>query len=171
MHVTKALCGAKCWTDYRLIISKLNLCIQPLRRTQGKKTLRRLVISNDVKQVFIDSLDKQLEFMSLLNLDVETSWSRLRETVYNTSYKCLGPSAKNLKDWFDENCSQISQLLDQKQGAHKSLLDYPSFAAKKQALSLAHNTIQQKLRHMKDSLLSGKVDEIKIFVDNNDKNF
>ena len=44
VHVTKALCGAECWTDHRLIISKLNLRIQPLRRPQGKKTLRRLAI-------------------------------------------------------------------------------------------------------------------------------
>ena len=110
--------------------------------------------------------------MSLLNLDVETAWSTLRETVYNTAYECLGPSVKKHKDWFDENCSEISQLLDQKQSAHKALLDDPSSAAKKQALSLARKTIQQKLRHMKDSWLSGKADEIQSFADKNDmKNF
>ena len=77
VHVMKALCGAECWADHRLIISKLNLRIQPLRRPQSKKTLRRLAIdklnSNDVKQVFIDSLDKQLKSMSLLNLNVENA--------------------------------------------------------------------------------------------------
>ena len=70
------MCGAECWTDHCLIISKLKLRIQPLRRPQGKKILRRLTVdklnSNDVKQVFIYPLDKQLESMSLLNLDVET---------------------------------------------------------------------------------------------------
>lgn len=32
VRVTKAMCGAECWTDHRLIISKVNLRIQPMRR-------------------------------------------------------------------------------------------------------------------------------------------
>ena len=123
------MCGAECWTDHRLIMSKLNLHIQPLRRPQGKKTLKRLAVnklkSNDVKQLLIDSLDKQLESIPLENQNVETAWSSLRETVYNTAHECLGPSVKKHKDWFDENCSEISQLLDEKRCAHKALLDDP----------------------------------------------
>ena len=176
IRVTKAMCGAECWTDHRLILSKLNLHIQPLRRPQGKKTLKRLAVnklkSNDVKQLLIDSLDKQLESVSLENQNVETAWSTLRETVYNTAYECLGPSVKKHKDWFDENCSEISQLLDEKQKAHKALLDDPSSAAKKQALNLIRKTIQQRLRHMQDAWLSKKADEIQGFADKNDmKNF
>ena len=55
------------------------------------------------------------------------------------------PSVKKHKDWFDENCSEISQLLDEKQSAHKALLDDLSSAAKKQA---QRKSIQQRLRHM-----------------------
>ena len=29
IRVTKTMCGADCWTDHRLVVSKLNLCIQP----------------------------------------------------------------------------------------------------------------------------------------------
>ena len=36
VRVTKTMCGADCWTDHRLVVSKLNLRIQPVRRTQGK---------------------------------------------------------------------------------------------------------------------------------------
>ena len=57
------------------------------------------------------------------------------------------PSVKKHKDWFDENCSEISQLLDEKQSARKALLDDLSSAAKKQA---QRKSIQQRLRH-KDS--------------------
>ena len=32
--VTKTICGADCWTDHRLVVSKLNLRIQPVRRRQ-----------------------------------------------------------------------------------------------------------------------------------------
>ena len=30
VRLTKAVCGAKCWTDHRLITTTLNICIQPL---------------------------------------------------------------------------------------------------------------------------------------------
>lgn len=35
VQVSKAMCGAECWTDHRLVISKLNILIKP-RRPQGK---------------------------------------------------------------------------------------------------------------------------------------
>ena len=37
VRVTKTMYGADCWTDHRLVVSKLNLRIQPVRRPQGKK--------------------------------------------------------------------------------------------------------------------------------------
>ena len=46
VRITKAMCGAECWTDHRLIISKFNLHVQPKRRPQGIKPPKRLNISN-----------------------------------------------------------------------------------------------------------------------------
>ena len=40
MSEWQRLSGADCWTDHRLSISKLSLCIQPARRPQGKKCQR-----------------------------------------------------------------------------------------------------------------------------------
>ncbi|XP_072163210.1 uncharacterized protein [Diadema setosum] len=83
VRVTEAMCGADCWTDHRLIISKMNLLIQPKRRPQGQK--------ND-----------------------------------------------------------------------------PSSMAKKAAFTNARSKIQAKLRHIKDSWLSAKADEIQSFADRYD---
>ena len=46
VRVTKTICGADCWTDHRLIGTKLNLRIQPALRPQGKKAPKRLAVSN-----------------------------------------------------------------------------------------------------------------------------
>ena len=43
--MTKTMCDANCWTDHRLVVSKLNLLIQPVRRPQGKKVPKRLDVS------------------------------------------------------------------------------------------------------------------------------
>ena len=40
VRVTKTMCGADCWTDHRLVVSKCNLRIQPARRPQARKLLK-----------------------------------------------------------------------------------------------------------------------------------
>ena len=45
MRVTKSMCSADCWTDHRLIVTKLNIRVQPKRRPLGKKAPKRLNIT------------------------------------------------------------------------------------------------------------------------------
>ena len=45
MRVTKAMCDAECWTDHRLNLSKLNICIHEMHHPQGKMTIRRINVS------------------------------------------------------------------------------------------------------------------------------
>ena len=64
MRVTKAMCGADCWMDHRLIISKLKLRILPPRRPQGQNTAKRLNIlklkNSKVAEEFAADLDGRL---------------------------------------------------------------------------------------------------------------
>ena len=41
VRVTKSMCGAECWTDHRLIVSKINIRIKPPRRPQGVKVQKK----------------------------------------------------------------------------------------------------------------------------------
>jgi len=176
VRITKSMCGAECWTDHRLIITKLSFHIQPKRRPQGVKAPKRLNISklrdNSTKQSFIDTLDERLESLTIDSKDVERNWCTLRDMVYNTALETLGPSTRQHKDWFDENCSEIQQLLDEKHRAHKAVLSDPSSMSKKSALKNARSTVQKKLRQMKDTWLSNKADEIQGYADShNSKRF
>ena len=69
VKVTKTMCGADCWTDHRLVVSKLNLRIQPARRPQGKKALKRLDVSklykDSMRQDFLTDICNQLDAMNL----------------------------------------------------------------------------------------------------------
>ena len=47
--MTKTMCGTDCWTDHRLVVSKLHLRIQPDRRPQGKKAPKRLDFSKPAR--------------------------------------------------------------------------------------------------------------------------
>ena len=176
VRITRAMCGAECWTDHRLIVSKLNIHVQPKRRPQGKKAPRRINITKlkdcSSKQAFVDTLGERLDAITLDDQDVEAAWASLRDTVYSTAMECLGPPARKQKDWFDENHHDITALLEEKRAAHLAHLQDPTSVAKKDALRNIRSTVQLELRKMQDSWLSAKADEIQSFADRNDmKNF
>ncbi|KAL8605813.1 hypothetical protein ACOMHN_064121 [Nucella lapillus] len=45
VRITKAVCGADCWTDHRPIVSKLIFSIQQKRTPQGQKDAKKLNIT------------------------------------------------------------------------------------------------------------------------------
>ena len=42
VRVTKSMCGADCWTNHRLIISKMKFVLQPPKRPQGPKAPKKM---------------------------------------------------------------------------------------------------------------------------------
>ena len=100
--------------------------------------------------------------------DVEAAWAKLCKMVYAIAMDCLGPTARKHKDWFDENCTEIQQLLVEKGRVYRGHIADPKSTAKKDALRNVHSNIQCKLRQMQDTWLSNKADEIQGFADRND---
>ena len=78
VRVTKTICGSDCWTDHRLVVSKLKLRIHPAWRPQGKKAPMRLDVSklnhDSMRQAFINDISNQLGAM---NLSSWTAWMRI----------------------------------------------------------------------------------------------
>ncbi len=176
VQVTKAMCGADCWTDHRLIISKLNLHIQPKRRPQGKTTSRRLHLAGledqFFRQYFSDTLDSRLENLSADSCNIEDDWAAFRCEVYATSKEILGCTTRKHQDWFDENDIEIQALLDEKHRLHKVYLNDTKSQVKKTAFCNARKQVQFKLRKMKDNWLKNKSKEIQTYADtNNSKKF
>ena len=75
VRVTNTMCGANCWTDNRLVVSKLNLRTPPARRPQGKKAPKRLYVSklnhDYMRQAFINDNSNQLGALNLSSEDPE----------------------------------------------------------------------------------------------------
>ena len=85
VKVTKTMCGADCWTDHRLVVSKLNLRIQPARRPQGKKAPKRLDVSklnkDSMRQDFLTDICNQLDAMNLSSEEPEENWTVFQKTA------------------------------------------------------------------------------------------
>ena len=172
VRVTKSMCGADCWIDHRLVVSKLNLRIQPARRPQGKKVPKRLDVSklkqDSKRQAFINDICSRLDAMDLTSDDPEENWTVFRDTVHSSAMDSLGPVFRKHQDWFDENDKEIQGLLAEKHEKHKAYLSDTSSVSNKAAYSNICKTVQTRLRDMQDSWLSSKTDEIQSFADRKD---
>ena len=172
------MCGADCWTDHRLIISKLNIKVQPPRRPQGTKTPKRLNVAklkNDsVKQCFTEAVNNKLDSLTLGSDDLEAEWALFRDTIHASALETIGPTTRKHQDWFDENNDSIKQLLELKHQPHRALINDPTSISKKVAFNNIKRKVQQDLRQMQDVWLSAKADEIQsyAYADRHDsKNF
>ena len=83
VRLTKAMCGADCWTDHRLIISKLNLHIQPMRRPQGQKVAKRLNITKlkciQTTQKLHRAVDSKLADTQSNQDSIKEQWAPFRD--------------------------------------------------------------------------------------------
>ena len=173
VKVTKAMCGADCWTDHRLIISKMKLTIKPVRRPQGKAPLKRINVAklgNSITtNALVDKLSETLETFEIQN-EAEQDWSTFSTTVHTSSLEVLGKTSRKNQDWFDENDEKIKAILDEKNQLHRRHQEDPNSTAKKDAFTGARNGVQKTLREIENQWLNKKADEIQGFVNcHNDK--
>ena len=101
VRVTKAMFGAECWTDHRLIILKINISILPKRRPQGKPAPKRLNVVSLKKQAVSteikDTLEERAQRIHISGNVVE-SWEAFRDELYRTVYDTIGQTKRKHQD-------------------------------------------------------------------------
>ncbi|XP_047483378.1 uncharacterized protein LOC125035191 [Penaeus chinensis] len=143
---TRAMCGADCWTDHRLIVSKCKLCILPKRRPQGQKSANRLNVSklknSNIAQEFARDLDDRLPDTPQDEQDsTEEQWTAFREVVYSAALEHLGPATRKHQDWFDENDVEIQALLSEKHQLFRAHQNDPPSRAKKDTFACTKSKV------------------------------
>ena len=149
--MTKTICGADCWTDHRLVVSKLNLRIQPVRRPQGKKVPKKLDVSklkqDSKRQAFVNDLCSHLVALEHSSEDVDENWTVFRDTVHSSAMDSLEPVSRKHQDWFDENDKEIQGLLEEKHPKHKAYFRNVSSVSSKTAYSNMQDSSDEAQRH------------------------
>ena len=113
------MCGTECWTDYRLLISKMNLRVAPPSRPQGIIVSKWLNVSKlksgVVKEELAGELESKLQSHNTNpDADVEIEWACIHDAVYATASAVVGPTTRKHQDWFDDNNSRIKSILEEK---------------------------------------------------------
>ena len=129
VRVTKTMCGADCWTDHRLVVSKLNLRIQPARRPQGKKAAKRLDVSklnqDSMRQAFLTDICNQLDAINLSSENPEENWTVFHKTVHSSAAihlqgtcnvcKTVQTKLRDMQDsWLRKKTEEIQSFADRK---------------------------------------------------------
>ena len=165
--MTKTMCGADCWTDHRLVVSKLNLRIQLARRPQGKNANKRLDVSklnqDIMREAFLTDICNQLDTINLSSENPEENWTVFYKMIHSAAAATLGHPSRKHQGWFDENDDEIPRHLEEKHRLYKAHHADTSSVAKKAPYSNTCTTVQTELRDMQYSWLRKKTEEIRSF--------
>ena len=96
--MTKSMCGAECWTDHIVLVSKLRLRIQPQRRYQGNKLIKRLNVNKLSHKSVNEDLTREIDCkpaeLHLGRATIEEDWVVLRDKIHDTAFQLLGHTTR-----------------------------------------------------------------------------
>ena len=172
--ITRAMRGAECWTDHRLIRAVLKLHIAPAQRKRPKTVRAAFHIAKLKKDVFCrrfqDTLDANIQNATLTE-DSTEKWDQFKNVVNETAKSVLGPKQRIHQDWLDDNDKQITQLLQEKNNVFITWQNDHGSQAKRDRYKHLKKQAQRKLREMKDTWWDRKA-EVQMYADtHNSKKF
>jgi len=169
VHITCCMRGAECWSDHRLLRTKINIQLAWKKKTARDKPLWKLNITRLIpnKETLQQSLQESLSNTEHEHDSLEDKWGSFPEAVYSAATDTLGFMERKHQDWFDENEADIKKLIDKLHKAHKDHLVDKTSSKKKQDYQWARH-LQQKLRKMKNNWWKKKAVELQAAADNHD---
>ena len=167
VRVTKTMCGADCWTYHRLVVSNLNLRIQPARRPQGKKTPKRLDVSkrnqDSMRQAFLNNWKQSIS----VQRTPKENWTVFHKTIYSSDAATLGhPHLANTNTSLMRMMTKLRGFLKKNTDCTRHIMmTLAQYPRKQPTATFVRQSRPSKLRDMQDSWLRKKTEEIQAFAD------
>ena len=175
--ITRAMRGAECWTDHRLLRSIVKIKIRPPARKQAKrKNINRAPFHDqaklaDLRSALSDAVNN-LETQNLGPLPnheyFSAKWEVISASLFSTTVSVLGNTQRRHQDWFDSNNNEIQDILRRKNQAHTAALNNPSSGEARRKFSELRSEAQTILRQMENNWWQNKAHEIQSYFDVND---
>jgi len=163
-----------CWTDHRLIYSKVKMNIKkkkvnptaPKRFKLNVNLLKEPSTNNKFQQAFIRQLPKHFP------QNTEEHWESLKTAITKTCKETIGLQKHRNEDWFDRNDGEITKLVEETRKTLSEHLKDPNCAHKKKKHRELKAQVQRVTREMKNTWWVEKSKEMQQYANNNDmKNF
>ena len=168
--IARAMRGAECSTDHRIIRSILRLTAKPPARWQKPRhkfnvhAAHNLNIINELRNA-IDQTLSHISTTTALNCtsNLTMEWQALSSALLIASQSTLGNMERRHQDWFDDNATDICSLIHEKNAAHDALLRNPTSRTLRERFSSKRATMQRKLGWMENNWLAGKAAQIQSY--------
>ena len=141
VQIVRAMQGAECWTDPRLVRGKLNFVVKPRSRSCGTKLPKRLNVAGLKNAAVKEKLVREME-----NISNENSWENFKVSVYSACERILGFRKRKNRDWFDENDVTIQSLLGSKSKAYNALSKCVTGSHELLSLKSRFNSIKTEIK-------------------------
>ncbi|KAK3860523.1 hypothetical protein Pcinc_033430 [Petrolisthes cinctipes] len=160
-----------CWTDHRLLISRLNFKTQrPPRRTPDSIPHRRFdcdkLRNPQLAQNFREACERHL-VDPVDQASVEDHWTTLRDAMTRAAEETIGFVSKKNQDWFDENDGTISLLIEAKRQTRLILENQPT-AENKRTHKQAVADCQRGIREVQNTWWQRKAADTQNYADQRD---
>ena len=172
VYVTRAMRGADCWTDHRLIVSKIRLKIRPSSFRSTKKTpkinLTGLNSDTTLKKTYEEKVKELIHETGIINAtNINEKWETFAKKLTMEATNVLGKSPRKHRDWYDENDQEIKELLKHKNQAHLDCLRNPTSPTLRQRFAKIRSQAQRQLRILEDTWWQQLSVEIQGYADKN----
>ncbi|CAG9136099.1 unnamed protein product [Plutella xylostella] len=107
VQITRVMRSAHCWTDHRLVVTKMHIRLSPPRRSQKAKCSRLNVdklTSLQVRKSYSEALAKKLPSPREQTGDIDADWSVLTSRILDSATTVLGLKARK-----NEDCGFLKQ--------------------------------------------------------------
>ncbi|KAI8507953.1 hypothetical protein Bbelb_141930 [Branchiostoma belcheri] len=178
VRITRTMRGAdECWTDHRLVRSTMNISLKKRVRKGPKITRRKFnthkLLLPSEREMFQSDLHSRLSQLEPTHQGtVDEQWATLKNVLLQTCKSTIGLHKRVSEDWFDENDSEIKDLIDRKRQAFVCWQDDYHNIEKHKRFTLLKAEVQTRVRDMKNTWWEAKAQELQAFADRHDmRNF
>ena len=174
---TKAVVAADdCWTDHRLIASRMALVFSSRPRAAIRAVRRKFDVSKlkdpEVLASFQADLDQGLPASEAITNHTPggtlSMWNDMKSAILKSCNAQLGLPVKKHQDWFDDNDEAITNLVNTKRCSFQKWQADKTSETKHTAFLTAKANVQKATREMKNQWWIERAEEIQALADKHD---
>ena len=130
-------------------------------RTKPRKKLDVARLKSvDIQRQLENKMDEVIKEQTETALNVEETWTKLRDTVYQGALDVLGTTKRKHRDWFDENDAEAATILRKMHESHLQWINDRESTAKTDIYRHHKQSAQGRLRAMKEQWWSDRATEL-----------
>ena len=160
-----------CWSDHRMVRSRMRLTFQGSKHRCGTKPRKKLDVSRlksvELQRQLEKKQDEVIEEQAETTHDVDETWTKLRDIIYQGALDVLGTTKRKHRDWFDENETEAATVRKMHE-SHLEWINDRDSEAKATTYRHYKQSAQARLRAMKEQWWSDRANELQEAADRKD---